>query len=518
MKLKDILNLDEAFFNPPVGFDGEWVIGAEEAILPLNEDYLYLNAIKDNDGNRYQRLTEEKYYKPLRRILGSNSIADQMPCRILTTEDKDGRRCLKFSFWHYYMANLLTLVEMNDVLKRKDVSEGIDEQDMDACIEKLKSLLKEERKKYNDVSKNGIKSPYSEQITQVYHDSKNDLSFTFQEFMYASIDSLTQRIVACKYLKEFFDRTIDEYELLNCFEFDKLALCLAKSCMNAMKVHEASTGEVCTSSNYLYYYFRSVEILRKINPNYDCSINIFNDETSKFEKISIDDIKEEYYEALKRHPEFCVYEFTVDQVFPEGISNVEFEKLSPNEVRARVEKFVDARKKLGDLEASWEIFPKGEMDSKDKGKNETQGYKPTYQISENEKYRRSMTSHNFLESQSYLYRMYGINEFTGYNAYVFPTGKVILEKQMEEDFRKSSATYVMNLENFVELSKLSRQQLKEKIGNNELEGVTRIYHVQDMDSWKRKIMSHISGERYTDEVKSYINKLVTNEVIKKKEK
>ena len=39
MKLKDILNLDEAFFNPPVGFDGEWVIGAEEAILPLNEDY-----------------------------------------------------------------------------------------------------------------------------------------------------------------------------------------------------------------------------------------------------------------------------------------------------------------------------------------------------------------------------------------------------------------------------------------------------------------------------------------------
>ena len=129
-----------------------------------------------------------------------------------------------------------------------------------------------------------------------------------------------------------------------------------------------------------------------------------------------------------------------------------------------------------------------------------------------------MKNHNFLESQSYLYRMYGINEFTGYNAYVFPTGKVILEKQMEEDFRKSSATYVMNLENFVELSKLSRQQLKEKIGNNELEGVTRIYHVQDMDNWKRKIMSHISGERYTDEVKSYINKLVTNEVIKKKEK
>lgn len=76
MKLKDILNLDEAFFNPPVGLDGEWVIGAEEAILPLNEDYLYLNAIKDNDGNRYQRLAEEKYYKPLRRILGSNSIAD----------------------------------------------------------------------------------------------------------------------------------------------------------------------------------------------------------------------------------------------------------------------------------------------------------------------------------------------------------------------------------------------------------------------------------------------------------
>ena len=39
-----------------------------------------------------------------------------------------------------------------------------------------------------------------------------------------------------------------------------------------------------------------------------------------------------------------------------------------------------------------------------------------------------------------------------------------------------------------------------------------------MDNWKRKIMSQISGERYTDEVKSYINKLVTNEVIKKKEK
>lgn len=517
MKLKDILRLDETFFNPPVGFDGEWVIGAEEPTLPLTEDYLYLNAIKDKDGNRYQKLVEKEYYKPLSRILASDSIAAQMPCRILTLEDKDGRRCLKLSFWHYYMANLLTFISMDDILKRKDVFEGIDKQDMDACIEKLKSLLKEERRKYNDVNKNGINSSYAEQITRVYHESKNDLRCTFQEFMYASIDSLTQRIVACKYLKELFDKKIDESEFLNCFEFDKLALCLAKSCMDAMIIHEASTGEVCTSSNYLYCYFRSIENLRKINPNYSCSINVFNQETSKTEKVSIDDIKEEYYKSIKRHPEFCVYELTVDQVFPEGISNAEFKKLSPNEVRARVEKFVDTRKELGDLEASWEIFPKGEIDSEDKVKNE-KGNKPTYQISENEKYRRSMTSHNFLESQSYLYRMYGINEFTGYNAYVFPTGKVILEKQMEEDFRKSSATYAMNLENFLELSKLSRQQLKEKIGNNELEGVTRIYHVQDMDSWKRKVTSQISGERYTDEVKSYINKLVTNEVIKKKEK
>ena len=62
-------------------------------------------------------------------------------------------------------------------------------------------------------------------------------------------------------------------------------------------------------------------------------------------------------------------------------------------------------------------------------------------------------SKDYLENSSYLFRLEGINEFEGYQGYLYPNGTVIFEKYYDNIKTKKvasgSATYVMNLNNFV---------------------------------------------------------------------
>ena len=85
-----------------------------------------------------------------------------------------------------------------------------------------------------------------------------------------------------------------------------------------------------------------------------------------------------------------------------------------------------------------------------------------------------------IEQSGFLTCIKGKNSFAGYYAFVYSTGTVILEKFWSDEERllpaKEDATFVMNIDNFMEMSKLSKLKLIEYIKSFPNTGVKRRYH------------------------------------------
>ena len=170
------------------------------------------------------------------------------------------------------------------------------------------------------------------------------------------------------------------------------------------------------------------------------------------------------------------------------------------------------------LLASWNIIPKGKKDRPEPLPVPTDS---GISLPEQEKIRRMIISKSYLENSSYLFRLEGINEFEGYQGYLYPNGTVIFEKYYDNIKTKKvasgSATYVMKLDNFVEVSKLTKTEIISKINNGEIEGVRRIFNREDMERWKADVERAITGSDYTVQVEQYIDELITTKEVSKKE-
>ena len=101
--------------------------------------------------------------------------------------------------------------------------------------------------------------------------------------------------------------------------------------------------------------------------------------------------------------------------------------------------------------------------------------------------------------------LFGIDTFTGYTAYMYSNGVVILEKLYKRiDTKngreiivpaKDEAIYVMNYSEFIDLSKYTKPELMQEIIDFQNPNVKRIYHTPN-GSWKEKINKLINGSGY----------------------
>lgn len=160
---------------------------------------------------------------------------------------------------------------------------------------------------------------------------------------------------------------------------------------------------------------------------------------------------------------------------------------------------------------NWQIVPPGEdteLNSKViNSLNRTYNY---LSLDEKEKrireryaeYERKM---RFFDKSGYLYRIYGINEFNGYIAFIYPNGEVIMEKFFN-DYANciptiNEAIYNLKVVDFETLSKLKKTALiKDKRCN-------RIIHKGDWESKGRKIIERPTTQESEEEVKKLILKL-----------
>ena len=74
----------------------------------------------------------------------------------------------------------------------------------------------------------------------------------------------------------------------------------------------------------------------------------------------------------------------------------------------------------------------------------------------------------------------------------------------------------MDLNNFVAVSKLSRSEIISKINSGVIQGVSRIFHREDMDRWESEIRQVISGSDYSKQVEAYIDSLTRTDLVARK--
>ena len=113
----------------------------------------------------------------------------------------------------------------------------------------------------------------------------------------------------------------------------------------------------------------------------------------------------------------------------------------------------------------------------------------------------------------------GINTFTGYTAYMYSNGVVILEKLYKRiDTKngreiivpaKDEAIYVMNYSEFIDLSQYTKPELMQEITDFQNPNVKRIYHTPN-GSWKEKVDKLINGSGYGDLDYELFDQIISN--------
>lgn len=226
---------------------------------------------------------------------------------------------------------------------------------------------------------------------------------------------------------------------------------------------------------YLYYvsnYF--LELGNNIGS--DVSIDVVDSENKKVTTVTPKILLEKYKKVLISNPSLKIVR----------LKSVDFSTMSPKEVK----EFMDGY--LKELSANWEIIPKGSFESTFAGV----ASKVTSNLSEEEKKAQQEKLANLYLEKKSLYEssdpysiLRGIKTFDGYYAYVYPNGKVILDKYFENvstgRLAKDNAIYVMNFNDFYELSHLTKRELISH---------PSCYRIIHAGNWQEKVKNIIGSD------------------------
>ena len=537
MEFKNIFNLDKMLFNPLVFYDGEWMLDSNYE-LTADKNILIENSKVVKGKNLYLKYLEEEFYLPLMQIFNSNSMSHSFfPKIIFEVDEENKKRTVRFNY-SIYLFQVASGLELADtkgyssVLQRyaREMKEDSSKEEMMAFN---KELLREEMKAFRDILNNGIKSKYYTKAYQFYLNhselfKKQNLHYSFEQFIQTKLDTLVKLNVRSQDVLDFYRKRINTDKLIESFDYDKLSLIGAYCALLQCDITVENTGKLDNSILYIKQYLDSVNKYKEYNANYNPSITIF-DENNRKCKCHIHDIEKRYYTLLAEHPDFEFYSLEdkeIDELFSRFnmTKKEDFDLTNPDDC-ALLEKLYEKMKLQKQLAASWKFIPAGSRETTEEVE-ETKRNKHSYGIDNDELTRRMIIGKQFIETNSgvkYLYVLHGINTFAGYIGYIYPNGAVVFEKYYENDktyrIAKGSATYVMGIYNFLELSKLSKTDIIKKLHSDPTLNVKRIFHREDMEKWKRELMQAIIGSDYTEEIVDYIESLTnTKELVNDKNK
>ena len=524
MSFKDCFDINSVLFSPILYYEGEWLLDCSYG-LGRGENLFSLNEKEKNIFNKYLK---KYFYRPLSMIYNSESMVENFSAKIvISTDEEIGKKTIRFNYSTFVFEIISGLFfvdtkEYNNILEYflSDIDYTTTNE---AIMLKMKEFLREEARAYEDIKNNGYKSKYFLKAQEIYNIHiplfrKMNFNVSFNQFIQNKIDTLSKFRVRAKDCLEFFNERIDTEKLMDNFDFDRFCVMIAYSAIFHCNMQVNSTGLLDNSIIYIKHYLDAVEKYREHCPNYNPSC-LYLDEHGKKQKITLSEIEKQYYALLANHPEFGFYPIEENDVpsmlkkynlLPDGVENVDLSSREGGELMEQLYEKIQLQKQLA---ATWKFIPAGKREESHEPIHHNVGNG----ISIDEAVRRMVVGRQFIEVDSgvkYLYRLHGINTFAGYIGYIYPNGAVVFEKYYENEkthrIAKGSATYVMGIYNFLELSKLSKTEIIRKLHSDPTLKVKRIFHREDMEQWKSELLSAITGSDYSQEITEYIESLTND--------
>lgn len=242
--------------------------------------------------------------------------------------------------------------------------------------------------------------------------------------------------------------------------------------------------------HYLYYiseyYFENKDLVNTTKKLYLPSSDKI---------IRIKDMYQEYRQILINNPNLRLVQFRFE----------DFNGMTMEEVNEFMEEY------FNDIEASWEFFEGTKVE------DETiieivKYYKNQTSIDDNELKKiveMFMKKKEFFDKTDPYYRVLGKNTFDGYIGYIYSNGMVVLEKFFENSkigkLAQNQAIYIMNIEEFYSLTKLSKNEIISK------KLCKRFVHKGD---WQQRVLNVINSKMACSPVNG-VHDLTDNGFIRK---
>ena len=501
-ELYELIEQTGFLFNPIITYTGSFLLrtGSLTDILSYDskKDVFVINSKVVDGKNKFIEFCNNNFVHKFGNP-PSKGIEPAITPVLMSEMNPDGHgRRVKFS----YTPTLLILLE--DPTLVVDAPE--DEAELALYV---KSQIKIKRDKMFDVLRLWDKSEHYEELRDRYESHGYMLTY---EFLEKQKDYFTKLIFLLKDIsKECRKNSFSQEEFEACFEKDKMILMLAKcvvdNCKETAK-NENSFHNCMVEVIQLIQNVKELGLEKDFNP----MIKIYDEVKKKYVMYSFADLRREVAQMLSEHPEFEVATIQVEDVVSNNL-------VRNAEATAKFGEILTASRKQV-LAANWEFVKSGEREIKEAEPIDfdTQMKRRGAKISSYEKdaYLELMRKRLFFDKTGYFEQIVGINSFAGYIGYIYPNGLVVFEKMYEDESRtiptkESNATYVMNIDNFVEMSALSKTDIIKYIKSTFNFNIKRVYHSKN---WEQRLLSIIENSSY-DAVESKIDALVETGRIRK---
>ena len=471
--------LFDELFNPVVSYEGAWVFN----IAQLKK------CVKPECKKRLKNYIKEHFKKSISDIMDWEPIKAYLEfgnlyLKSIHNENLVGRK-LVIDKYSLYLA-IFQLLGLDNIFMSDFGKLEVEE---DELFNIFREALLQYKLECIDVRDLGVKSQFYEKYAErckLYNISrKKDMDvITFVSILLRAIMGILPKI---KRLNDFCDKEINLSEIKDLLDLDKFYLLMAKILLDTSKHSVELVGQVQNSLVFCEKYLEYLKCAFEENQHYDAFIIIDG------KKYRVDDFIKEYEQMKFEHPEFKVVRVSLDQ--EDDLDKYKDIAYSDQKAAEVADKFYGK-----DLKTRWEVLPKGK-------KVETTLKVKSHFGSTDRLFKEDniIRCKNFLDQTDPVMIISGLDDFSGYVGYVYANGIVVFEKFFEyyidsENYRIAidNATYVMNIDNFVEMSKMTKLDLIRLLKEGKIEGLVRISHDHQsgLINWKRKVLAMIMASDY----------------------
>lgn len=509
-KFYDELDQIGLFFNSIIDYEecmflledfySEYIMSPDE-IYDVKKDLLYINSKYDNDKNMYEEFLNKNFYSKFKFDLNDtndrrlkNLIIPSISV-IRDNKTKKRRTIFNYSFTFVKALNLLGV----DI--RKNALTG----NYNSFFKRIKNELNDYLKSFNNFLGGKANKKDYDLIVNKLHIIKDQNNITRRDIIILKnirdfIKKIKNNISIFSHMVKNEEFNLDEF--IRCFDIDKLYLICSKCMLDyANDSYNIAPGSFYTGINEVLNYV--TKATDEFNEEYNPSIKCYNKETNEYYTYDFKTLKSKINNYLSLFPNDKIKSLSYEEMKENNISK-------PKDIMD----YLRSKENISALKASWEFIKKGENDTyikRRKKHNIDKKYVDSESL-ESKVYDRL----EYFEQTNYTAKIVGVDKFNGYIGYIYNDGTVIFEKffddmEKKKPAKEGNATYVMNIYNFTEFSKLSKPEIMNYIKNNNDGTILRKYHTKN---WKNNINDILRDIRIDIDTQRAINKLIDEGKVK----